>query len=123
LELIGVDRIVFPEAESGIRLAQNLTSRAIWDYVPLSEDRVIAELKAPQGFWKRSIGELKIRNKYGINIVAIKKRTPKLLETSGPTVIEEKIIEMPDSNYIIEENDILIVVGSNDDIENVSKLS
>jgi len=123
LELIGVDRIVFPEAESGIRLAQNLTSPAIWDYVPLSGDRVIAELRAPRRFWNKTIGELKIRSKYGISIIAIKKRTPKLSGTGGPTVIEESITEIPEVNYIIEENDILIVVGSNDDIENVSKFT
>jgi len=123
LELIGVDRVVFPEAESGIRLAQNLTSRAIWDYVPLSGDRVIAELRAPRRFGNKTIGELKIRSKYGISIIAIKKRTPKLSGTGAPTVIEESITEIPEANYIIEENDILIVVGSNDDIENVSKFT
>jgi len=123
LELIGVDRVVFPEAESGIRLAQRLTSRAIWDYVPLSGDRVIAELRAPRRFWNRSIGELKIRSKYGINVIAIKQRTPRLSETGSPTVIEESIIEIPEADYIIEENDILIVVGNNDNIENVSQLS
>ncbi|MFQ6043754.1 MAG: potassium channel family protein [Candidatus Poribacteria bacterium] len=123
LELIGVDRVIFPEAESGIRLAQNLTSRAIWDYVPLSGDRVIAELRAPKRFWNKTLREAEIRRKYGINIIAIKKRAPKLSETGGPTVIEENIIEMPEADYIIEENDILIVVGSNDDIENISKFS
>jgi trk system potassium uptake protein TrkA len=123
LELIGVDRIVLPEAESGIRLAQNLTSRAIWDYVPLSGDRVIAELRAPQRFWNKTIRESEIRRKYGINIIAIKKRTPKLSGTGGPTVIEESIIESPEADYMIEENDILIVVGSNDDIENASKFT
>jgi trk system potassium uptake protein TrkA len=123
LELIGVDRVVFPEAESGIRLAQNLTSRAIWDYVPLSGDRVIAELRAPRRFWNKTIRESEIRRKYGINIIAIKKRTPKLSATGGPTVIEESIIESPEADHIIEENDILIVVGSNDDIENASKFS
>ena len=123
LELIGVDRVVFPEAESGIRLAHHLTSRAIWDYVPLSGDRVIADLRAPRRFWNKTIGELKIRSRYGINIIAIKKRTPKLSGTGGPTVIEESIIEIPEVDYMIEENDILIVVGSNDDIENVSKYS
>ncbi|HIE29457.1 TPA: TrkA family potassium uptake protein [Candidatus Poribacteria bacterium] len=123
LELIGVDRVIFPEAESGIRLAQNLTSRAIWDYVPLSGDRVIAELRAPKRFWNKTLREAEIRRKYGINIIAIKKRTTKLSETGGATVIEESIIEMPEADYIIEENDILIVVGSNDDIENISKFS
>ncbi|MBC8233877.1 TrkA family potassium uptake protein [bacterium] len=123
LELLGVDRVVFPEAESGIRLAQNLTSRAIWDYVPLSGDRVIAELRAPRRFWHKTIKASEIRRKYGINIIAIKKRTPKLSGTGGPTVIEESIIEIPEADYIIEENDILIVVGSNDDIENVSKFT
>lgn len=123
LELIGVDRVVFPEAESGIRLAQSLTSKAIWDYVPLSGDKVIAELKAPRRFWNKTIRESEIRRKYGINIIAIKKRTPKLSGTGSPTVIEESIIESPEADYMIEENDILIVVGSNDDIENVGKFT
>jgi len=122
LELIGADKVIFPEAESGIRLAQNLTSRAIWDYVPLSGDRVIAELKAPQRFWNKTIAELKIRNKYGINIIAVKKRIPKLSPTGGTSVAEEIIIEMPEPDYEIGEYDTLIVVGSNDDIEDVSKL-
>lgn len=118
LELIGADRVVFPEAESGVRLAQSLLVPDIWRYIPLSGDRVVAELAAPKRFWGKSIGTLKIRNRFGINIIAIK-RTRTVDGPHGP-VTEEVIDEMPNPDYVIDEQDTLIVVGRGEDIEQLS---
>ncbi|MCD6505667.1 TrkA C-terminal domain-containing protein, partial [Candidatus Poribacteria bacterium] len=57
-----------------------------------------------------TIAELKIRTKYGVNIIAIKR--------SGP----EEITEMPTPDYAIREGDILVVVGANEDIDRLSKV-
>ncbi len=118
LELIGADRVVFPEAESGVRLAQSLLVPDIWRYIPLSGDRVVAELTSPKRFWGKSIGALKIRNRYGISIIAVK-RVRTVEEPNGPTT-EETVDEMPGPDYVIGEQDTLIVVGKGENIERLS---
>lgn len=118
LELIGADRVVFPEAESGVRLAQSLLLPDIWRYVPLSGDRVVAELAAPKRFWGKSIAALKIRNRYGINVIAIKR--VETVDSEGGPVAEEVVEEMPGPDYVITEQDTLIVVGHGKDVEQLS---
>jgi len=110
LKLIGADRVIFPEADTAERLAQSLISPSILDYIPLTDGRSIAQINAPKPFHGKTIAELKIRTKYGVNIIAIKR--------SGP----EEITEMPTPDYAIREGDILVVVGANEDIDRLSKV-
>ncbi len=72
LEKIGADKVVFPEMESGIRLAKNLISSDFVDIVELSKDISMVELNVRREWEGKSPVELKFRQKYGINIVAIK---------------------------------------------------
>ena len=71
LSKVGADRVVFPENESGIRLAKNLLSSGFVDIVELSEDVSMIELEVRPEWVGRSLIELKLRQKYGINVVAL----------------------------------------------------
>lgn len=102
LRKIGADQIVHPERDMGIRIANNMVSNNILDYLELSEEHSIAEIKANEKLIGSSLIELDIRAKYGVNIVAIK-RGPQILVS--PQAIEE-----------IQNGDILIVIGSDADI-------
>lgn len=70
---IGADQVVFPENESGIRLAKNLLSSGFIDMISLSQDVSIVEIDVKEKWVGKNLIELDLRNKYGINIVAIKK--------------------------------------------------
>lgn len=69
---VGADRVVHPESESGIRLAKNLLSSGFVDVIELSGDVSLVELDVKVEWVGKSLVELNLRKKYGINIIAIK---------------------------------------------------
>ncbi|MDS9470435.1 TrkA family potassium uptake protein [Sporosarcina pasteurii] len=107
LEKLGADHIVRPERDMGIRVANNVLSNNILDYLELSEEHSIAEIIVDGKVAGRTIIELNIRAKYGINIVAIKR--------------QESIMISPQADEEILEGDVLIVIGSDSDIHNFEK--
>ena len=108
---IGATRIVFPEQEMGERVANMLISPKIIEHIYLSPDYSMAEVSAPREFVNRTIKQIDVRAKYGLTVIAIKR------------VIrgEEKIDISPPADEAIKENDILIVVGSNTNIERLKE--
>jgi len=70
---VGADQVVFPENESGIRLAKNLVSSGFIDMISLSNDVSIVEIDVKDEWCGKNLIELNLRKKYGFNIVAIKK--------------------------------------------------
>ena len=71
LSKVGADRVVFPESESGIRLAKNLLSLGFVDIIELSKDVSMVELDVRPEWEGKSLLELNLRRKYSINVVAI----------------------------------------------------
>ena len=70
---VGADQVVFPENESGIRLAKNLLSSGFIDMISLSKDVSMIEIDVKDEWFGKNLIELNLRKKYGFNIVAIKK--------------------------------------------------
>ena len=70
---VGADQVVFPENESGIRLAKNLLSSGFIDMISLSKDVSMVEIDVKNEWLGKNLIELNLRKKYGFNIVAIKK--------------------------------------------------
>ena len=104
---IGADHVVHPERDMGKRIANNMISNSVLDYLELSDEHSIVEIVASEKMDGHSILNLDIRAKYGINIVAIKR--------------ENEIIVSPQANEIINEKDILIVIGADVDINRFEK--
>ncbi len=73
LEKIGADRVVFPEYEMGVKLAQGLSSSNVLNFIELSEDYGILELSAPQSWQGKCLRELDVRNRHHVNVIAIRK--------------------------------------------------
>ncbi|OGX68298.1 MAG: potassium uptake system protein, partial [Paenibacillus sp. RIFOXYA1_FULL_44_5] len=74
LERIGVDRVIFPERDMGVRVAHQLVSPNLLDYIELSKDYSIAELIVPHRFSGMSLKALDPRAKFGCSVVAINKK-------------------------------------------------
>ncbi len=103
LKKIGADHIVHPERDMGERIANNMISNNVLDYLELSDRHSIVEIVANEQLHGHSLLELDIRAKYGINIVAIKRNND--------------IIVSPLASEMIYEGDILIVIGADQDID------
>ena len=74
LSRVGADEVVFPENESGIRLAKNLISSGFIDMIALSGDFSIVELDMKPEWIGKNLIELNLRQKYAVNVVAIRKQ-------------------------------------------------
>ena len=72
LSKVGADKVVFPESESGIRLAKNLVSAGFVDVIELSKDVSMIELDVRKEWEGKSLLELDLRKKYSINVMAIR---------------------------------------------------
>ncbi|PKR78476.1 potassium transporter Trk [Halalkalibacillus sediminis] len=107
LNKIGADEIVHPERDMGKRIAHSIISSNVLDYLELSDEYSVVEIKAGEKMAERTLQDLDIRAKYGCNVVAIKRG--KEINVS-PMATEE-----------IEFNDILIVIGADKDISRFEK--
>lgn len=72
LSKVGADKVVFPESESGIRLAKNLLSSGFVDIIELSNEISLIELDVKPEWTGKTLVELNLRKKYAINVVAIR---------------------------------------------------
>ena len=100
---VGADRVILPERDMGVRVAHNLVSTNFVDLIELSPDSSIVEIKPPKGWFGKSLRDLNIRVKYGISIVAVKK--------------DSATHVAPKADYVVEEEDLLVVIGSTSDIK------
>ena len=107
LSRIGADQIVHPERDMGKRIAHNIVSNNVLDYLELSDEHSIVEIVASRRLDGNSLIDLDIRAKYGINIVAFKRG--------------KDIIVSPQATEIIKQGDILIVIGADTDISRFEK--
>lgn len=103
LERLGVDRIIYPERDMGIRVAHHLVSPNLLDYIELSKDYTIAELIVPSCLNGISLRQLDSRARFGCSIVAINK-------LNG-------IIIAPTSDDTLAEKDVMVMIGTNTQIE------
>ncbi|MCL6457845.1 MAG: TrkA family potassium uptake protein [Gorillibacterium sp.] len=104
LEKIGVDRVVFPERDMGIRVAHQLGTPNLLDYIELSKEYTIAELTVTPKIAGHSLLQLDTRARYGCSIVAIHNKT-------GSVVIA------PSAEDSVHMNDNMVVIGTNAQIE------
>lgn len=104
---LGADRVIFPERDMGVRVARNLASSNILDYIELSPDYSIAEITARDDWYNKPLRELNLRSKYGINVVAIKRN--------------DDIKISPNADDEILEGDVLAVIGTYNDLGKMGK--
>lgn len=105
LEKVGADIVVHPERDMGIRLGHKLTSNNMLDFIELSEDYSLAEIQMNyRKFFNKTIEEINFRKHYNVTIVAIRRG-------------KNDLIVSPPPNQIILEDDVLLVVGHNDNVD------
>ena len=108
LEKLGVDRVVIPEQEHAQRLGRSLFSHNVLDYIELSEDYGILEVPSTKDWVGKTLKELNVRAKLGVNIIAV--------ENGKATNVS------PAADYRIQKEDVLVVLGDNYALEAMQKL-
>ena len=108
LEKLGADRVLIPEQEQAARLARSLASHNLLDYIELSEEYGIVEVPAPISWKGKSLKELNVRAKLGVNILAIRR--------GG------KINVSPGADFTFEDQDVVVVLGDSAALKRVQKL-
>jgi len=99
LEKIGADKVIYPERDMGKRVAHNLASSNIMDYIELTDDLSLMEISLIEDMKDKTLIEADVRRKYGVNVVAIKHK-------DGTTEINM------DPQKPLVDGDVLIVIGA-----------
>lgn len=107
LEKVGATDVLIPEQEIANKVAKSLISPNVLDYLPLSDDYMLFELAPPNSFIGKTIGELELRGKHHIEVLAVK------------DIITDKMHMMPRADFVIKDGEILVVVGKEKDIRKV----
>ena len=108
LERIGVSRVIFPEREMAIRVAHGLVMPDVIDYIELSRDFSIVELTAPDSFVGRTLKQLELRPRYGLTLIAVKRRAEAAPDSPVTTNVS------PSADEEIRRDDVLVLLGSNE---------
>ena len=111
LEKIGASSVIFPERDSGVRLANSLSSPNVIEHLPLSEGYSILEIAASAKLVGKTLKELRLRNRFGVQVIAIKELVP------------DRMHMPPDPDFVIKDSDMLIVVGQDESLESLKKLT
>lgn len=118
LESIGVDMIVHPEQETAERLAKKMEMTGVIDSFNISDEFPIIEITVPKRYVGKTIEQANFRERYNVNIVTIIKPIEKK-NIFGIVQKRNKVMGVIFPNTLLEPNDILVVFGSEKDIERI----
>jgi trk system potassium uptake protein TrkA len=107
LEKVGATEVIIPEKAMADKVAKSLISPNVLDYIPLSEDYTISEIVPPASFMGKTIGEIHLRSRYHIEVIAVREMLP------------ERITMVPRAEFVIKDSDILVVIGKEQDIQKI----
>lgn len=106
LAKVGADRVVYPERETGDRLAHAFTVRNAVDYMALGPEYGISKLTPPPGYAGRTVRELALGERFKVALLAIERAA--------------QVIINPGAEERIAATDLLVVAGADDDVERIT---
>lgn len=107
LNKIGVNQVIYPEAAMAVKVATTLINPNIQNHMEIVAGYSIAEIRIPDKWINKNLGELALRSEYAVNVLIIIRAN-------------DEVITAPTGDTILKEDDIIVVGGSNQDIENLS---
>ncbi len=105
LEAIGVDEVIYPERDMALRLADRLTHPNLLDYVALGPEYSVMEVAVPASFIGKTLQALRIRNRYRVQVVAIR------------DALTDTLNLMPKGDDVLKDSDVLVVLGAREDLD------
>lgn len=110
LTRVGATEIIHPERDMAFRISRGLSRPNILDFIPLAAEFDLVQVGPPVDFVGKSLKDLNLRARYNVHIIAIKELAP------------ENFILVPPANFVIKENDVLIMLGKSEDIRRIKAL-
>jgi trk system potassium uptake protein TrkA len=107
LEKVGATEVVIPERAMADKVAKGIISPNVLDYIPLSDDYTISEIVPPASFLGKTIGELHLRTKYHVEVIAVREMLP------------DRVRMVPRADFVIKDSDVLVVIGKEEDIKKI----
>ena len=102
---LGANEVILPEREVAAKLAARLSSTHLRDYLMLSDNTAIEERSTPKSWCNKTIGELRIRNRYKINVIALRRNTETIIAIDADTTL------LP--------HDVLVLLGQTKDLQEI----
>ncbi len=109
LDAVGATEVIYPEKDMAIKTALRLSNPNVLEYLPLISGIDIQEIAPPEKFIGKSLRELDLRNKYGVQVIAIKE------------IIPEKTTYIPMADFVIKDSDILIMIGEPKQLDKINR--
>lgn len=110
LEAVGATEVIYPEKDMAIKAALKLSNPNILEYLPLISGFGIEEIAPPEKFIGKSLRELDLRNKYGVQVIAIRE------------IIPEKTTFIPKADFVIKDSDILVIMGEEKQLAKINSI-
>ncbi len=99
---VGADKVVLPESEAGQRLALELANPNLLDRIPLGREHAVVELSVPDAAAGSTLQQAELRSRYGVTVVAVKRG--------------ESVTVAPPADYVLARGDLLVVIGTNENV-------
>jgi trk system potassium uptake protein TrkA len=112
LENLGVHRIIYPERDMAVRVAHSLIRPSVLEQLELSEEYSIVELPTPTHLIGKTLRDSQLRSNYRVNLIAIKRKV-----TTEKGIVKEAWNVNPVPTDVMEQGDILVIIGLNEDID------
>jgi trk system potassium uptake protein TrkA len=106
---VGADQVILPEHDAGRRLANVLSGPGVLDQLELAPGYSITELKVPKSMVGQTLLETDVRRRYGVTVLVVKR--------------DETLTVSPSIDYTFQQNDLLIVIGNDEDITRMHDLT
>jgi trk system potassium uptake protein TrkA len=111
LRKVGATQVIYPEIDMAVKVARNLSTPDVLDYFPMTGEYIIAEIAPVAEFVGKTLAELKLRSQYNVNVIGIKELVP------------ENFVLVPAADFTIKDSDVLLVIGTRDDIKRIKQLN
>lgn len=110
LQAVGATEVIYPEKDMAIKTAMKLSSPNVLEYLHLTSGVGIQEIAPPEKFVGKSLRDLDLRNKYGIQVIAIKE------------IIPERTTFVPRAHFVIKDSDVLVIIGDEKQLDKINAL-
>ena len=119
LKQVGADEVFIIEQDMGENVAKHLLAPNIREKVFLTSGHSLVEFEVKRQFIGKTLKSLDLRNRFGVNVIAIQKKVTQIDE-EGKIETSVKVNDLPGPDDQIDEGDVLVIVGSDDDIEKLT---
>jgi len=116
---IGIRNVIFPELDAAKALADRITAPSIRSIVRLAGDKIMADFAIPMVFAGQSLVELDLRRRYNVTVIALRRFVPAIDSLTRENIMREQFLDAPKPDDPLEEGDVLVLVGTEENIHSL----